>query len=162
MTKECKTLVFDMDGTIADFYGVKGWLQYLDKSDTTPYEKANPMYDMDMLESLLTILKDLFNYRVIVVTWLSKTGTKKFNNDTRVVKKDWLDKFSFPYDELHMVKYGTTKANCVRHHGKNQILFDDNASVRKGWSLGQTVDASKENIVEFLMDLIDMEIQEEM
>jgi hypothetical protein len=33
-----KTLVFDMDGTIADFYGVTGWLDYLKAEDTTPYE----------------------------------------------------------------------------------------------------------------------------
>ena len=37
---ENKTIVFDMDGTIADLYGVKGWLNYLRNEDTTPYEKA--------------------------------------------------------------------------------------------------------------------------
>ena len=28
-----KVLVFDMDGTIADFYGVEGWLEYLNKEE---------------------------------------------------------------------------------------------------------------------------------
>ena len=28
-----KTLVFDMDGTIADLYGVKGWLKMLRAED---------------------------------------------------------------------------------------------------------------------------------
>ena len=27
----------DMDGTIANFYGVPGWLEYLQAEDTTPY-----------------------------------------------------------------------------------------------------------------------------
>ena len=31
-----KTLVFDMDGTIADLYGVEGWLEMLRAEDETP------------------------------------------------------------------------------------------------------------------------------
>jgi phosphoserine phosphatase len=47
-----KILVFDMDGTIANFYGVKGWLDYLINEDTTPYEIAEPLYDMDVLNEI--------------------------------------------------------------------------------------------------------------
>lgn len=32
---------FDMDGTIADFFGVEGWLEMLHNEDTTPYAKLN-------------------------------------------------------------------------------------------------------------------------
>ena len=31
------TIWFDMDGTIANLYGVPGWLSYLQESDPTPY-----------------------------------------------------------------------------------------------------------------------------
>ena len=66
-----KILVFDMDGTIANFYGVKGWLDYLINEDTTPYEIAEPLYDMDILNN---ILKDLKNkgWKIVVTTWLAK------------------------------------------------------------------------------------------
>ena len=53
-----KTLVFDMDGTIADFYGVAHWLQYLDNEDTS--EKPTILIgkdtriSSDMLEGALT------------------------------------------------------------------------------------------------------------
>jgi phosphoglycolate phosphatase-like HAD superfamily hydrolase len=52
-----KTIVFDMDGTIANFYGVANWLEYLQNEDTTPYEVAAPLYDMEYLNALLIILK---------------------------------------------------------------------------------------------------------
>lgn len=147
-----KTLVFDMDGTIADFYGVANWLEYLENADTTPYEVALPLYDMEYLNALLTILKKQGWY-IVVTTWLAKGGTKEYNDRTRKAKLDWLETYKFPYDEIHLVKYGTTKANCTRKIGGFQILVDDNEEVRKGWNLGDTINA-KENILKELEKLI--------
>lgn len=146
-----KILVFDMDGTIANFYGVKGWLDYLINEDTTPYEIAEPLYDMDVLNAILHELKN-DGWKIIVTTWLAKDGTKEYNNRTRKAKLDWLAKYNFPYDEIHLVKYGTTKANCTRKHGGYQILVDDNENVRKGWRLGDTINANK-NIIKNLVNL---------
>lgn len=143
-----KTLVFDMDGTIANFYGVDGWLDYLKKEDTTPYEMAEPLYDMDVLRNILMNLKNL-GWKIVVTTWLAKGGTKEYNDRTRIAKLNWLAKYNFPYDEIHLVKYGTTKANCTRKHGGYQVLVDDNEMVRKGWRLGDTINAN-ENILEKL------------
>jgi hypothetical protein len=148
-----KTLVFDMDGTIADFYNVANWLAYLMEENTTPYEVASPLYDMEYLNALLTILKRQ-GWKVVVTTWLSKGGTKEFNDRTRKAKIDWLEQYNFPYDEIHLVKYGTTKANCTRKIGGYQILIDDNPQVRKGWTLGSTINAENENILKELEKLI--------
>ena len=147
-----KTIVFDMDGTIANFYGVANWLEYLQNEDTTPYEVAAPLYDMEYLNALLIILKKQ-GWRVVVTTWLSKGGTKEYNDRTRKAKLEWLEQYNFPYDEIHLVKYGTTKANCTRHIGGFQILVDDNEAVRKGWKLGDTINAN-ENILEKIEKLI--------
>jgi hypothetical protein len=138
-----KTIVFDMDGTIANFYGVANWLEYLQNEDTTPYEVAAPLYDMEYLNALLIILKKQ-GWRVVVTTWLSKGGTKEYNDRTRKAKLEWLEQYSFPYDEIHLVKYGTTKANCTRHIGGFQILVDDNETIRKGWNLGDTINANED------------------
>ena len=147
-----KTLVFDMDGTIADFYGVANWLEYLENADTTPYEVALPLYDMEYLNALLTILKKQGWY-IVVTTWLAKGGTKEYNDRTRKAKLEWLETYNFPYDEIHLVKYGTTKANCTRKIGGFQILVDDNEEVRKGWNLGDTINA-KENILKEIEKLV--------
>lgn len=151
-----KTLVFDMDGTIADLYGVNGWLENLREENARPYIEAKPLYDMDVLASILGLLR-LNGWTIAITSWLSKESTKAYDKKVREAKKEWLAKYNFPYDEIHLVKYGTTKANCTRKNGGFQILVDDNEKVRNGWNLGDTINA-KENIMEKLTDLLIAEV----
>lgn len=148
-----KALVFDMDGTIANFYGVNGWLDDLQNENTRPYDIAEPIYNMEVLNAIL----DLFiaqGWRIIITTWLSKGATKAFEDATRVSKLQWLQKHGFKYDEIHLVRYGTTKANCTRKLGGFQVLVDDNEQIRKGWHLGDTIDANG-NIIDELIKLLE-------
>ena len=149
-----KTLVFDMGGTILDFYGVEGWLDDLKNEKTRPYDVARPFYDMDYFNDLLINLKKAGWY-IVITTWLAKDSTKAYDNMVRKSKLAWLEKWGFPYDEIHLVKYGTTKANCTRHIGGFQILVDDNEKVRKGWKLGATINAN-ENILNHLKKCLTM------
>lgn len=148
-----KTLVFDMDGTIADLYGVDNWLEDLRAENPRPYINAKPLYTMEDLNTLLKIFKDN-GWRIVVTTWLAKDSTKKYDTLVREAKLAWLEEYHFPYDEIHLVKYGTTKANCTRHLGGFQVLIDDNDKVRNGWTLGRTINAN-ENILERLLDLLE-------
>lgn len=147
-----KMLVFDMDGTIADLYGVKNWLFDLESENTRPYEIASPLYEVEELNNLLNMAKAR-GWKVVVTTWLAKGGSKEYNKAVTKAKKEWLEKYNFPYDEIHCVKYGTTKASCTRKAGGFQILIDDNKKVRRGWKLGTTIDASKD-IRPFLKSLV--------
>lgn len=149
---ETKVIVFDMDGTIADLYSVEGWLPMLRAENPTPYEIAKPMYNMSELIEILNELKKI-GYIIAITSWLSMGASKEYDNAVRVAKRNWLDDFQFPYDEIHLVKYGTTKANCTRHLGGYQILVDDNEKVRNGWHLGGTINAN-ENIIEQLKMLL--------
>lgn len=149
---EQKILVFDMDGTIADLYGVENWLSLLRAENPLPYEIAKPLYDMDELAQILLQLKSK-NYFIVVTSWGSLNATPEYMAKIRQAKKDWLYQYNFPFDEIHIVKYGTTKANCTRKYGGYQILFDDNQKIRKGWNLGAAVDAN-ENILEYLKELL--------
>lgn len=146
-----KMLVFDMDGTIADLYGVKNWLYMILKGNPAPYYNAKPIYNMDELNKIVRNLK-LKGYRIAVTTWLAKGATKEYDKEVRKAKLEWLKKVGFPYDEIHLVKYGTTKADCTRKHGGYQILIDDDEKIRKGWTLGRTINARK-NILKELADL---------
>lgn len=146
-----KMLVFDMDGTIADLYGVDGWLADLRAEKTRPYDEAEPMYDMAELTNLLNMLR-AHGWHICVTTWLAKDATKEYNKAVTKAKKEWLSKYNFPYDEIHCVKYGTTKANCTRKKADFQILIDDNKKVRDGWTLGTTVNAQFD-IMNFLKAL---------
>lgn len=150
-----KILVFDMDGTIANLYGVNNWLDSLRNSDPTPYEIAEPLYDMDVLTAILTALQS-YGWKIVITTWLAKGADERYNALVREAKLAWLRKYNFPYDEIHMVKYGTTKANCTRKLGGFQILVDDNENVRRGWTLGDTINA-KENIIDALLKILENE-----
>jgi len=142
-----KILVFDMDGTIADLYGVENWLTDLRNENPKPYVQAKPFYNPHTLNTILEDLKKQ-GWKIIVTTWLSKGSTKEYDRLVREAKLAWLEKYNFPYDEIHLVKYGTTKANCTRHHGGFQILIDDNEKVRNGWHLGDTINANNDIIKE--------------
>ena len=147
-----KMIVFDMDGTIADLYGVKGWLDDLQAEKTRPYDEAEPMYNMEELVDLLNRLREI-GWMIAVTTWLAKDATKEYNKAVTKAKKNWLARYNFPYDEIHCVKYGRTKADCTRHKADFQILIDDNKKVRDGWTLGTTVNAQFD-IMNFLRALV--------
>ena len=152
-----KILVFDMDGTIADLYGVENWLNDLRAENPRPYEIAEPLYNMAVLNDIIRLLK-IQGWRIVVTTWLAKGSTKDYDRLVREAKLAWLEKYNFPYDEIHLIKYGTTKADCTRKYRGFQILVDDNEKVRDGWNLGATIDANK-NIMGELVELLAATIQ---
>ena len=52
-----KMIVFDMDGTIADLYGVENWSDFLINEEPTPYIKAKPLCNLRVLARKLNILQ---------------------------------------------------------------------------------------------------------
>lgn len=122
-------IIFDMDGTIADFYGVEGWLNSIEHYDPKPYIEAKPLWDMVKLAEEIKRLRSL-GHTIAVVSWLSKSSTKEFDTATRRAKRAWLKSYGLEFDEIHLVKYGTPKskfkATTVR-----TLYFDDSAEVRE-------------------------------
>jgi phosphoglycolate phosphatase-like HAD superfamily hydrolase len=151
-----KVIVFDMDGTLADFYNVKGWLNDLQHENTRPYDIAKPLYDMETLNALLDVLK-LQGWQIIVTSWLAKNASIEFENAIKESKKAWLKKYNFQYDEINLIKYGTLKSNSSRRLGGFQVLIDDDEQVRKNWHLGATIDANK-NILNELVKLLEQSV----
>lgn len=149
-----KMICFDMDGTIADLYGVPDWEEKLRNEDASPYLDAAPLVDMEYLAYILNRLIDQ-GWEIRVISWLAMDASPKYNMDVRRAKLIWLTKYNFPYQKAHLVQYGTTKANCVRKHSDFAILIDDNAKVRNGWHLGDTIDPTKVNLINALAELIE-------
>lgn len=129
-----KYLIFDMDGTIVDFYGVEGWKHYLDDlQDATPYRIAKPIYDMSILNGLLSQAKTA-GWKIVVVSWLSRVKTDKdFHQRIIEAKDEWLDVQGFPYDEKIYLEYGTNKEEAVAHLEGIKVLFDDSNDVLDNW-----------------------------
>lgn len=153
-----KMICFDMDGTIADLYGVENWLEKLRAYDASPYLTAKPMCDMEELAFLL----DVARYRGIeirVISWLSKESTKEYDELVRIAKQAWLEAMGLPIDHFHGIAYGATKANSIRRYidtskGETAILFDDNEKVRKGWHMGEAIDPAEQDICEVLKNIL--------
>lgn len=119
-----KALYFDMDGTIADFYGVPNWLDYLIEGNPFPYEVAKPLLNLSALARRLNNLQRN-GWKIGVISWLAKNSTAEFDEKVTIAKKNWLKKHlaSVEFDEIKIVSYGTPKSTVGTFKGG--ILFDD-------------------------------------
>ena len=140
------TIFFDMDGTIADLYGVENWLDYLIASDALPYEIAKPLIKLNALARILNRLQKQ-GYKIGVISWLAKNSNETYDEQVTRAKKEWLKKHltSVTFDEIHIVKYGTPKQTFAKT--KNDILFDDEEKNRNDWT-GKAFDV--DSIIEIL------------
>lgn len=144
-----RTIFFDMDGTIADLYGVENWLNYLLAADAFPYENARPLLRLSALARILNSLSEK-GFRIEIISWLSKNATPEYNEAVTNAKMNWLKKHlpSVRFDEINIVSYGICKDTF--RHSEMDILFDDEERNRNEWG-GVSFDV--ENIIEILKGL---------
>ena len=123
---------FDMDGTIADLYGVDGWLPKLRAEDPSPYENAKPLLPMAVFARLLHKAQRL-GHRIVVISWGSMNASPEYDKAVAEAKRAWLEKHlpSVTFDEIIIVPYGTPKSTLGSGY-----LFDDNESIRNEWGAG--------------------------
>lgn len=140
------TIFFDMDGTIADLYGVENWLDYLIASDALPYEIAKPLIRLNAFARILNRLQKQ-GYKVGVISWLAKNSNTDYDEKVTKAKKEWLKKHlaSVNFDEIHIVKYGTPKQTFAKT--ESDVLFDDEEKNRNDWT-GKAFDVNE--IIEIL------------
>ncbi len=122
---------FDMDETIVNFYGVEGWLDYLNNYDETPYEIAKPLVNLSLLARLMNKAQKK-GYEICIVTALSKVTNDEFNERIIKAKEKWLRTHlkSVNFNEIRYVPYTFVK-NDVNCGG--DILFDDEYRHLEKW-----------------------------
>lgn len=151
-----KELCFDLDGTLAGLFDVPNWLEKIRAYDPTPYQIAEPLVDMAELACLLRSLQNC-GINVAVITWLSKEPNKQYDDEVRKAKRAWLKEYSFPFDSLRCVAYGTPKHKIEEPRLKEDeeaLLFDDDAGVRRDWNLGGAIDPTTTNILDVLKEIL--------
>lgn len=126
-------LWFDMDGTIADLYGVDGWLNDLHNEKTRPYDEARALLNLSYLARLLNAAQHK-GYSIGIISWTVRGGSDLYNGQVALAKLLWLHKHlaSVKWDEIKIVSYGTNK----RETCGEGILFDDEEPNRKAWGEG--------------------------
>lgn len=134
---------FDMDGTIANLYGVEGWLDDLENERVRPYQEAKPLLNLQVLARRLNNLQKQ-GYEIGIISWLSKSGTDEYNQKVKEVKLKWLRTHlgSVQFNEIHIVEYGTPKESLGQG-----VLFDDEERNRIAWGQGAY---DVDNILEIL------------
>ena len=142
-------ICFDMDGTIANLYGVDNWLADLIAENVRPYAEAEVMLNMNVLARMLNKLQKQ-GHKIVIVSWLSKCGSDSYNEAVTATKKAWLKKHlgSVKFDEINIVKYGYNKNNFC--FSNNDVLFDDEEQNRNNWT-GKAYNV--QNIIEVLKTL---------
>lgn len=136
-------IYFDMDGTIADLYGVPNWLDDLIAENVRPYAEARPLINLSQLARLLNKLTAQGN-TVNVISWTSRGGSAEYNEAVKAVKIQWLEKHlpSVHFTEITIVPYGTPKQTLG--HG---VLFDDEKPNREAWGDGAYTEKEIFNIL---------------
>lgn len=127
------TIYFDMDGTIADLYGVEGWLDMLIAKDETPYAIAKPLLRLSALARVLNGLQRK-GYKIGIISWLAKDSTAEYDKMVAAAKEKWLRNHlaSVIFDEINIVEYGTPKQTFAK--SDSDILFDDEKRNRDAWT----------------------------
>lgn len=131
---------FDMDGTIADLYGVDNWLEMLIAHDETPYKIAKPLVNLSLLARLMNKIQNK-GFEINIVTALAKDSDDFYNEKVINAKIYWLKKHlkSVNFNEIKFVPYWFTKNDV---NTGNDILFDDEERHLEKWT-GTSIHASK-------------------
>ena len=154
-------IVLDMDGTLADFYGVPNWLELLHAENVKPYTDAAPLFNP---HELAEVLKEAIaaGVQIHVVTWSAGGASAEYNKRIRAAKLEWLEKHGIPFNTFHLQKYGRCKRDAIYQKLTNDnlsLLIDDNAGIRQNWDKSEkypsfSIDPTKVDIIQYLAELV--------
>jgi hypothetical protein len=95
-----KEIWLDMDGTIADLYGVDNWLEYLKAEDEKPYKIAKPLVNMkNLAKELKQTTKaglDNRNHNLVGKEWKARVQRQGSKSKTKLVRRT-LERLSIRY-----------------------------------------------------------------
>lgn len=125
-----KMVWLDMDGTIANLYENKNWLEELKAFKVSPYENAKRLVEENELLNLIAK-----GYELGIISWCAGYhNNKEYDKQVRLAKRNWL-KENYPnvkFAHIHIVKYGYPKQYFKM--AENDILVDDEKPNRDKWN----------------------------
>ena len=122
-----KTRVYlDMDGTIADLYNQKNWLEDLIAEKVEPFANAEPMTTEEILYEVFP--KDKYEIKILSMT--PKNATREYCKRVEEVKSEWLNKYFPTLTKRIYLPYGNNKN---LKNSKNAILVDDSEPIRENY-----------------------------
>lgn len=151
-----KKIYFDMDGTVANLYGEKNWLDNLRNEREGSFINLRPLVDMNELAMVCHQLMNL-GYSFGVITWLPMGASYEFERVCEEEKRAWVEEFMPWVSEFYAQSYGVPKQYAPSKRAAEMILVDDNAEVRAMWNTEvqrSSIDATQD-IIKELRKLLD-------
>ena len=116
----------DMDGTIADLYGIENWLPRLRAEDEEIFLECKPLITEQTL--LERFPADKYDIRILTMT--PKDCSDAYHENVKAQKMAWLEKFFPSLTKQIYMRYGNNKNLKNSMHA---ILIDDSEPIRSTW-----------------------------
>lgn len=131
------TIFFDMDGTLAGLFFVKGFSAMLAEGNMTPYIEAKPLFNTEEMASVISALIAK-GYEIGIISYADEANLTA----ATTAKKAWLAKF-FPFASEKNVHICTKSTAKTAFMTAGDILVDDAKANREAWEAmgGTTVNA---------------------
>lgn len=126
-----KALYFDMDGTLADLYGVPNWLDTALAGSESPYVDAEPMFDVRRFNHMVSRLH-ADGWHIGIITWNFRGASKEYEIKVARAKREWCKRHLPMIDEMKITSYGIPKHD-VADVKSNAILVDDDTANIVAW-----------------------------
>lgn len=149
MYKKVDTIIFDMDGTIADLYNHPEWLPMI-RSEKNIFNLLEPMVAPFLLDMVIKKLQTVCEVKVI--TWLPMNATSEYKKVCTKDKKSWISTFFPSIKKVHAIQYGAKK-HYVKGLSENAVIFDDNKQVRAEWAKSGRIAFDETNIIKTLLNI---------
>ena len=116
----------DMDGTIANLYGIENWLPRLRNEDESIFLECAPIVTESELRRHFP--ESLYDVRILSMTPMNASTEYCMNVINQ--KNAWLDKYFPSISKRIYRKYGHNKN---LKNSQYAILIDDSKSIRESW-----------------------------
>lgn len=140
------TIYFDMDGTLAGLFFVKGFSEMLNNGNMEPYKNARPLYNV---EEMNEVVEKLINkgYSIGIISYVDE----EYKEQATTAKMAWLKNY-FPFANRNKIHIITKKTAKSEFYNSNDILVDDAKANRADWENkgGKTINAYFRNSVKMI------------
>lgn len=143
------TIYFDMDGTLAGLFFIKGFSEMLNSGNMEPYKKARPLYNVEEMNDVIEKLVKK-GYDIGIISY----ADEQYIKEATKAKMEWLRNY-FPFanrNKIHIVTKAIAKSSF---YNDNDILVDDAKANRAEWESkgGKTINAYFRNSVKMIDSL---------
>lgn len=126
------TIAFDMDGTVADLYGKKTWLEEI-RNETLDFSTLKPICSMSQLDDMIFSNREE-NVKFVIITWSPMNCSEEYHEKVSKQKRAWVKKYMPYITEFYCIPYGMPKQDAPVRRSKRMYLIDDNAEVLATWA----------------------------